>query len=726
MHVDSVSTAPRISPAFLPLYTFSNKLRVSCCLLFTGFLFASNLVAQDSELAALASWVAIDAPTGHEYLAIEKIQNEYAGWTRDSYGNLSKVVGSGEPQRLVACALDSYSYAISQITVEGYLRLHRIGMAVGIGSSHPLWDQAHEGQQLRILTRSGPVLGVTAVANGHFAFQHRSETAIISQDDLWLDVGAESAAQVADMGIALLDPVLRHIPAWFYASEVAGPRVGARVGCAAVLAAAEAGINGAEGSTKYMMTVQQVLGWIGLAAGVSLDTQPNELIVLGVGATEFENRVVAGLDARADVVLSASDAAQIRLITPAVTDADALMERMSLASANQLLDAMVTAINPAAARPNWLAAPDQSAVLNNELSRWGRAENVDQIMEIESLLDQVAEKSAVPGHEGPIRNTIYNALPEWAQKIAQIDEMGNMWVEAGPPGKATVFLAHMDEVGYEIESIDRNGVVNLTRLGGVVETAWESQPALLQLDPFINKDSQADAPSLRGVFNTRSAAEQKQPDAVTAWFGMNRRQLQAAGVRVGMGVTGYKEGHRMGAFRYSSRSLDDRVGTISLLFALRQIDPDALPNRVIFTWTVREEGGLRGAAAMADRLGSEIRRAYSIDTFVSSDTPLESPHFAYVPLGSGPVLRSVENTSMATPYEFDRNRGIAQDAGIDAQIGLTQGGTDGTTFTIYGAPNAGLSWPGRYSHSPAEIADLRDVAKLIDLIQAMAEAPQGP
>ena len=213
---------------------------------------------------------------------------------------------------------------------------------------------------------------------------------------------------------------------------------------------------------------------------------------------------------------------------------------------------------------------------------------------------------------------------------------------------------------------------------------------------------------------------------MTAWFGMDARQLDAVGVRVGMGVTGYKEGHRMGAYRYASRSLDDRVGTTSMLMALRQMDPSTLQHRVVFAWTVREEGGLRGAGAMADRLGLRTRRAYSIDTFVSSDTPLESPHFAYAPLGNGPVLRSIENASMATPYEYDRNRGIAAAAGIDAQIGLTQGGTDGTRFTVYGAPNAGLSWPGRYSHSPAEIADLRDVAKLIDLIQAMAEAPQGP
>ena len=680
-----------------------------------------SLSAQVSEVELLSSWVAIDAPTGHEHLAMELIEEEYPGWERDSYGNLAKLVGRGEPLRVVACGLDSYSYAVSQITKEGYLRLHRIGN----GSRHPLWDQAHEGQQLRVLTRSGPVVGVTAVANGHFAAQHRDETAIVTQNDLWLDVGAESADEVSAMGIALLDPVLRHIPQWSYADEIAGPRAGSRVGCAALVAAAEAGINGTTGSTKYLISVQQVFGWIGLAAGISKAPTPEQVIVLGAGQAEFGSRIVDGLETRADTVLTRSEMPEIRLITPAVTDADALMERLSLSRANQVLDAMVGAIDPAADRPAWVTAPEQAAVLNNERSRWGAAQNLNRLMEIEGLLDQVAERSAVPGHEGSIRNIILDAMPDWAADLAQFDAMGNMWVEFGPVGQA-VFLAHMDEVGYEVESIDADGVVNLTRLGGVVSTAWEGQPALLQLDPFINIDSQAQAPSLRGVFNTRSNPEIKQVAAVTAWFGMDAELLAAAGVRIGMGVTGYKEGHRMGSFRYSSRSLDDRVGTISLLMALHQIDPEAITNRVIFAWTVREEGGLRGAAAIAAAVGARTRRAYSIDTFVSSDTPLESPHFAYIPLGSGPVLRSIESASMATPYEYDRNRGIAASAGIDAQVGLTQGGTDGTTFTVYGAPNAGLSWPGRYSHSPAEIADLRDVAKLIDLIQAMAEAPQGP
>jgi putative aminopeptidase FrvX len=678
-------------------------------------LFSGVLSAQ---LDDIASWVGLDAPTGHEHLATDLIQQKYAGWSKDRYGNLAKTIGTGEPRRMVACGLDSYSYAVSQITKDGYLRLHRVGN----GSRHPLWDQAHEGQQLRILTRSGPVVAVSAVANGHFAIQHVNETALITQNDLWVDVGAQSAAEVAAMGIALLDPVLRHIPAWAYADEIAGPRAGARVGCAALVAAAEAGINGEFGSTTYVFSVQQVFGWVGMAAAVSRESNTDQLIVLGEGQDSASSNIVNEVGASA---LVSSAGSTIRLITPEASDAGALMERVTMDSANQLFDSLASAINPNALRPVWLAAPQQIAVLNNEESRWGTGQNIQRLKEIEQLLDQVVEKSAVPGHEGPIRNLIYSAMPVWAQALARTDSMGNMWVELGPETEATVFLAHMDEVGFEVESIADDGVVNLTRLGGVVTTAWEGQPALLQLDPMINLESQADAQSLRGVFLTRSQPLTKKPDAITAWFGMDAQQLARSGVEIGMGVTGYKEGHRMGAFRYSSRSLDDRVGTTSLLFALRQLDVEQLDHRVIFAWTVREEGGLRGAAALAETFKGRTRRAYSIDTFVSSDTPLESPHFAFVPLGDGPVLRSIESASMATPFELDRNKRIAAEAGIDFQFGLTQGGTDGTRFTIYGAPNAGLSWPGRYSHSPAEIADLRDVDKLIDLIQAMAEAPLG-
>jgi putative aminopeptidase FrvX len=43
-------------------------------------------------------------------------------------------------------------------------------------------------------------------------------------------------------------------------------------------------------------------------------------------------------------------------------------------------------------------------------------------------------------------------------------------------------------------------------------------------------------------------------------------------------------------------------------------------------------------------------------------------------------------------------------------------------FVPYGVVDVAMGWPLRYAHSPAEVVDLRDVASLADMVQAVAEA----
>ena len=85
-------------------------------------------------------------------------------------------------------------------------------------------------------------------------------------------------------------------------------------------------------------------------------------------------------------------------------------------------------------------------------------------------------------------------------------------------------------------------------------------------------------------------------------------------------------------------------------------------------------------------------------------------------------MRAIENSGVSPDRERQRVIHAARAAGVPLQIGLTQGGTDGTQFTFWGAPNQGLSWPGRYSHSPGEVLDLRDLTHLGQLIAAVARA----
>ena len=98
-------------------------------------------LAQEGALDAVASWIVVDAATGYEGRVAPDLAAALGdGWRADTWGNVVRTVGSGSPHRIVACALDRPSYAVSQITEDGCLRLHRIGR----GSRHPLWDQQFE------------------------------------------------------------------------------------------------------------------------------------------------------------------------------------------------------------------------------------------------------------------------------------------------------------------------------------------------------------------------------------------------------------------------------------------------------------------------------------------------------------------------------------------------------------------------------------------------------
>ncbi len=57
---------------------------------------------------------------------------------------------------------------------------------------------------------------------------------------------------------------------------------------------------------------------------------------------------------------------------------------------------------------------------------------------------------------------------------------------------------------------------------------------------------------------------------------------------------------------------------------------------------------------------------------------------------------------------------------------MTNGGNDGSEFVRLGAIDVALAWPLRYSHSPAEVIDLRDLRSLARIVAALAKAPTSP
>jgi putative aminopeptidase FrvX len=345
-----------------------------------------------------------------------------------------------------------------------------------------------------------------------------------------------------------------------------------------------------------------------------------------------------------------------------------------------------------------------------------RAQDPPRLRAVEQVLAPLVESYGVSGMEAPVRQTVQRLLPGWAR--TQVDTAGNLWLTMGRGEPTVVFVAHLDEIGFRVTAVREDGSLDAVAAGGLFPSLWEGQPALVHTG----------GRPVPGVFVPRDSAVARAPPSpgadpmVRVDVGTtDRAATEALGIRVGHTVTSPKRYVRLYGTRATGRSFDDRVGSTALVLAARRLDPARLRHTVIFIWSVREEIGLEGAQAAAAALRLRPARVHAIDTFVSSDSPLERRSFAYAPLGRGPVARALDNSSVTPPAYVDSLAGLARGRRIPLQVGTTNGGNDGSAFSDWGVPDVPIGWPLRYSHSPVELVDLRDVAGLADLVQAAAE-----
>jgi putative aminopeptidase FrvX len=336
---------------------------------------------------------------------------------------------------------------------------------------------------------------------------------------------------------------------------------------------------------------------------------------------------------------------------------------------------------------------------------------VVQTAAAEKLLQELVETYGVSGAEGAVREVVASHLPAWAKP--ETDSAGNLWVRAGRGGKPVVFVSHLDELGFAVTRIRDDGTLELAPRGGFFLSLYEARPALVHTE----------GGPVAAVFTARdSATSARRPAGIRVDPGTgSRAATEALGIRLGSTVTSPKAYTRLAGTRATGRSFDDRVGCTALLLAINRIVPARLQHEVIFIWSVREETGLEGARVAADALGVEPERVHAIDTFVSADSPLEPRAYAVAPIGRGPVVRALDNSSVVRPAQLDTLLALARLARIPLQAGATSGGNDGSAFAPWGVPNVPVGWPLRYSHSPAETIDLRDVVWLAEVVRLVAE-----
>src|SRR6059036_1200643 len=221
-------------------------------------------------------------------------------------------------------------------------------------------------------------------------------------------------------------------------------------------------------------------------------------------------------------------------------------------------------------------------------------QDTSRISEAQSVLSALVESYGVSGMEAPVRATVQRLLPSWVR--TETDTAGNLWVRTGQGVGPVVIVAHLDEIGFRVDTINADGTLGLRTRGGFILSLFEAKPALIHTD-------RADIP---GIFLPRDTGfTRRTPPPLRVSVGATSRAgAESLGVKLGQTITMPKQYVRLAGTRATGRSFDDRMGCAALILALRRLDRTKLKHPVIFIFSTREESGLEGAAAVARQLGA--------------------------------------------------------------------------------------------------------------------------
>ncbi|MDQ3655397.1 MAG: M42 family peptidase [Chloroflexota bacterium] len=347
-------------------------------------------------------------------------------------------------------------------------------------------------------------------------------------------------------------------------------------------------------------------------------------------------------------------------------------------------------------------------------------------------LDTLIELMALPAPTGQEEPVLAWCRERWSALGAeiQVTPIGNVVANVGGNGPRLLLQGHADEVSFVVRSIDARGFVWLAD-GQGSNRSFHARYPVGQRALILARSGRIPgifATPTGHILSTRDDKGTELPDTAGTIFvdvgAETREEAEAMGVHVGAGVIWNPVTQRLGS-RYVGKAIDNRVSLALMTHLLMEIDATHLAYGLTVAATVQEEIGLVGAQSLGGPESFDL--AIAIDNGPIADYPGTDEGDLPVRLGQGPTLIYKDAMVHYDRRVIGRLLDVATQNDIPIQHGVYPGfGSDGAALIRAGIPTALLAIATRYTHSPFEMGDERDLDGALRLLAAFVTSPAAP
>jgi len=336
-------------------------------------------------------------------------------------------------------------------------------------------------------------------------------------------------------------------------------------------------------------------------------------------------------------------------------------------------------------------------------------------MEYKKILGELTEKPSVSGFESEFSDFLKNKISSYCDEI-ETDYFNNVIgsinkkKHKSEESKMKIMLsAHMDEIGLMVKSIDENGFIRFTNIGGIDPKVLLAQEVNIHGKKEIFGIIGAKPPHLLEKDEVNKVIDM---DKLYIDTGYSKNELENI-LSIGNVITFNTKLVSLKGNYISSKSLDNRVGICTLIGVIDELKKYKYDRETVFNFTTTEETMLAGIintsykitpdlAIVVDTCHGKVQGGSKDDTFI---------------LGAGPVISIGPNfNSEYTKKIID----IAKDEKIPYQIDVEPGnsGTEAwaTQVSRNGIATILISIPIKYMHTPIEVMKIDDIKLSVKLI----------